>query len=209
MTGKTGSQKERAPLFGLVLAGGYGRRMGADKGRLTIEGRQFFERAYDEVSAVCERAFVSVRADQATPGSPYLPFPLVVDAAADCGPLAGIAAAAEKHPGAAWLVVACDMPNANRSAISRLVSYRDSRYDAVVYSRDKGLEPLFGIWEAPATAGARKALTAGRLAVRDVLTACRVLVVSPTDPNTALNLNTRDDLADYVSARRHFAGGLT
>jgi molybdopterin-guanine dinucleotide biosynthesis protein A len=188
--------------------------MGAEKATLTLDGRRFFERAFEELSSVCVRAFVSVRTDQARAGT-YRRYACIVDAIPNCGPIAGIAAAADQHPQAAWLVVACDMPNTNRSAMSHLLDHRDPRFDAVLYSRESreagqrpSVEPLFGIWEPTAAAAASACLLAGQRALRDVLSSCRVRTLSSTEPETTLNLNTRDDLARFRAIKNHTAGGI-
>ena len=54
----------RAPLYGLVLAGGRSSRMQRDKAALTYHGRTQLEWAMELVTPFVERAFVSVRPDQ-------------------------------------------------------------------------------------------------------------------------------------------------
>ena len=98
-----------APLYGLVLAGGRSTRMRSDKAALEYSGRSQLERAVELVSPLVERVFVSVRADQRS--EPLRArFEQIIDSGEVEGPIAGIMAAQTRHPAAAWLVLACDLP---------------------------------------------------------------------------------------------------
>ena len=54
----------KAPLYGLVLAGGRSSRMQRDKATLAYHGRTQLEWAMDLIAPFVERAFVSLRPDQ-------------------------------------------------------------------------------------------------------------------------------------------------
>src|SRR5487761_1295218 len=98
-----------APLYGLVLAGGRSTRMQRDKAALEYSGRTQLERAVELLTPLVERVFVSIRPDQA--GDPLRArFAQIVDSGEAEGPIAGIIAAQTRHPDAAWLVLACDLP---------------------------------------------------------------------------------------------------
>jgi molybdopterin-guanine dinucleotide biosynthesis protein A len=71
-------------LHGLVLAGGRGRRMGADKGALEIGGVAQVERMVQLLENCCAQVFVSVRPDQAEI-APYRGRPLILDAPVNAG----------------------------------------------------------------------------------------------------------------------------
>ncbi len=89
------------PLYGLLLSGGASRRMRRDKAQLNYAGEPQLLRAWRLLSAVTERAFVSVRRDQrddALRGG----LPQIVDRYDAIGPAAGILSAQESHPEAAW-----------------------------------------------------------------------------------------------------------
>lgn len=52
------------PLYGLVLAGGVSARMGQDKAELSYHGAPQLQVAYETLSPLVERCFVSVRPAQ-------------------------------------------------------------------------------------------------------------------------------------------------
>src|SRR5580658_10822141 len=120
------------PIYGLVLAGGRSTRMQRDKATLSYQGRTQLDRAMDLLVSRVEQAFVSVRADQrADPAR--VRYAQVVDAVEGLGPIAGIAAAQALKPGAAWLVLACDLPYLQSSTLAHLLSERDPGRIATAY----------------------------------------------------------------------------
>jgi molybdopterin-guanine dinucleotide biosynthesis protein A len=79
-------------LFGLVLAGGASTRMQRDKAALLYHGKPQLQWTYDLLTEVCERVFVSVRANQAQ--DPLRAgLPQIIDRLEGKGPIAGIVAA--------------------------------------------------------------------------------------------------------------------
>jgi len=194
-----------APLYGLVLAGGASRRMGRDKATLDYGGRSQLASAYALLARHCERAFVSVRADQVSePARAALP--QIVDGAAGSGPIAGIAAAQAAHPEAAWLVVACDLPFLGDATLEHLVERRGSSPITAFRSTHDGLpEPLCAIYE-PATRGPlQEAIAQGRLCPRKFIIASGVPLLEQPDPAALDNVNTPEDYA-AAAARRDARG---
>ncbi len=147
MNEKSSAPLPGAALHGLVLAGGYGSRLGTDKGALDYHGCPQARWAFELLHGLCEVRFVSMRADQAGEAA-YRTLPVLIDPITDAGPAAGLLAAFTKHPGAAWLVIAADMPLLDRPLLARLVAARDSGALATAYRRSNGIpEPLCAIWE--------------------------------------------------------------
>src|SRR5579875_2744787 len=122
---------EGAPV-GVVLAGGASRRMGRDKALLRhIDGATLLERA---VAALREAGLAEVavsvsstsRADALRAAIPVLhSVPLVVDLVPNCGPLGGLHAALCAYPGRSVVLVACDMPHLDPTALRVLVTAGD------------------------------------------------------------------------------------
>ena len=76
-------------------------------------------------------------------------YPQVVDGPLGNGPIAGIIAAQAQFPDAAWLVVACDLPQLDDTTLEDLKSRRDPRRLATAFLSDvDGMpEPLCAIYE--------------------------------------------------------------
>jgi molybdopterin-guanine dinucleotide biosynthesis protein A len=183
-------------LYGLVLAGGRSTRMQADKAGIAYGARPQLALAYELVARHVQRAFVSVRADQADDRL-RAAYPQVVDGGAGRGPIAGIVAAQALHPEAAWLVVACDLPQLDDATLAELLACRDPGRLATAYaSRHDGLpEPLCAIYEPTSREPILAFVAGGRDCPRKFLAGHDVLLL-PARASAALdNANTPEDAA--------------
>jgi len=184
------------PIQGLLLTGGASRRMGQDKALLAYRGESQLTHAFGLLQSVVPRAFISVREDQRE-GEVRRELPQIVDRQHDIGPAAGILAAHEAYPDAAWLVLACDLPLLNRETLLALLDARDPSRDATAFtSAHDGLpEPLCAIWEPAAIERLAAAVASGRVCPRKNLIAGDTLLIPPIDPEALDNANSPDERA--------------
>lgn len=185
-----------SPTYGLVLAGGRSTRMQSDKAALDYGGRPQLAEAYDLVLRHAERAFVSVRADQAD--EPLRAgFPQVIDGALGRGPIAGIIAAQAAHPEVAWLVVACDLPQLDDATLAELARRRDPRRLATAFasSHDGLPEPLCAIYEPSSRTAILAYVTGHRDCPRRFLASHDILLLPPRPTAALENANTPEDAA--------------
>lgn len=189
-----------APLFGLVLAGGASTRMNTDKAALVYHGRSQLAWAYDLVSTVCVATFVSVRADQRDEPT-RAAFPQIIDRDPGIGPLAGISAALQAHPNAAWLVVACDLPFLTAEVLGYLIQSRDPSQAATAYrsAHDALPEPLCAIWEPTSLQLVAEHLTAGKQCPRKLLINAPCKLLDLPDARALDNVNTPAESASAAS----------
>jgi molybdopterin-guanine dinucleotide biosynthesis protein A len=180
------------PLHGLVLAGGRSTRMGRDKAALAYgEGPPQLERAMALLAPHVVDAYVSVRADQG--GDPLRArFPQIADAHENLGPIAGILAAQGRHPGSAWLVLACDLPLLDAPTLEHLLRHRDPARTATAYrsSHDGLPEPLCAVWEPRSRAPLAEYVAAGRDCPRKFLIGADTLLLDEPNPRALDNVNT-------------------
>jgi molybdenum cofactor guanylyltransferase len=190
-----------APLYGLVLAGGRSTRMGRDKAALEYHGRAQLERAHDLLEKLLARVFVSVRSDQ-TRDPLRARFAQIVDRGDLEGPAAGIRAAQEAHPDAAWLVLACDLPWLDVATLQHLIARRDPARMATAFrSTHDGLpEPLCAIYEPPAAIALKEFLATGRDCPRKLLIDSDTLLLDQPGRKALDNVNTPQELAAALSA---------
>ncbi len=184
----------RAPLYGLVLAGGRSTRMGQDKATLAYAGATQLERAMGLIGTEVERAWISVRAaQQADPVRAQ--FAQITDRLADLGPVAGILAAQESHPHAAWLVLACDLPLLDAATLAHLVAARSPDAVATAYrsSHDGLPEPLCAIYEPRSHALLEEYVHAGRNCPRKFLIENGAHLLDEPHPRALDNVNTPDE----------------
>jgi len=192
---------DSAPLAGLVLAGGYSRRMGREKALLEIDGRTQLERAVETLQRLGLPTYVSAREDQRDVRR-NSPVPVLYDPIEAGGPMAGISRAFEERPDSAWLVMAVDLPAVSAPTVRELCSARDGKAVALAFTAsDGGVEPVCTIFEPAARSAIEAAVEAGRLSVRDLLRELRCKAVVPTQRGAqelATNLNDTEAYRRYV-----------
>jgi molybdopterin-guanine dinucleotide biosynthesis protein A len=218
-------------LRGLVLAGGRSTRMQSDKSLLEYHGKPQVEWAAELIAPFCTSVHVAVRAGHAEDAA-RAGLPAIADEHDDAGPMAGIAAAQNAYPDAAWFVVACDLPFLDATTLAHLTSRRDPARVATAYrSAHDGLpEPLCAIWEPSSRALVRAAMEEiaaagsrsrgrrshrshsggshahGSACPRGVLESGDALLLDLPDPGALDNVNTRDE---WEAACARLAGGAS
>ena len=89
------------PLNGLILTGGYSRRMGQDKALINLEGTTLLDRTYNLLNSFIEQVYVSIRSDQSNEAE-RAQYPLIIDQVSYSGPIAGILSAGDFNPHSGW-----------------------------------------------------------------------------------------------------------
>ena len=184
-------------LYGLVLAGGKSVRMGNDKGIMQWHGKEQRYYMADMLGGCCKDVFISCRAEQQNEIDKE--YKTLVDNYEGAGPAVGILSAFKAKPGAAWLVVACDLPLLDLPTLQYLVQHRDITRIATTFKspHDSLPEPLITIWE-PASFEILKAhISDGYSCPRKALIRNEATVKMLTAPNadTLMNANTPEDAA--------------
>jgi molybdopterin-guanine dinucleotide biosynthesis protein A len=169
--------------------------MQRDKAQLSYAGEPQLLRAWRVLSAVTERAFVSVR-DTQRDDPLRAQLPQLVDTYDAVGPAAGILSAQDAYPEAAWLVIACDLPLLDQATLRTLIAARDPAKDATVFtSRFDGLpEPLCALWEPSSHAGLKARYGAGSYCPRKALIQSDIVLL-PAPGDALDNINTPEEFA--------------
>jgi len=182
------------PIFAGVLVGGGSGRMGWPKQLLSIGGKSFLQRVVEPLEPFAERLVLV--GEGALPEScehlPRLP-----DAPGLDGPVAGILAAMRWHPGATWIVAACDQPTIRPEAVRWLLDQRTpGKWAILPRVSDAGQEPLLAVYDARARK-LLEALAAGGCLAPSAL-AEHPRTHDPAPPpelrSSWRNVNTRGDL---------------
>ncbi len=181
-------------LYGLVLSGGKSTRMGQDKSIIPYHGIPQREYLYQLLNTVCDTVFISIRKDQES----ELPGRLntIIDKDEFRGPYNGLLSAHKSFPKVAWLVLACDLPLIDLSALQQLVGERNLEKCATSFAtRESKLpEPLCAIWEPKGLEESVTFLENGTVTCpRKFLITSDVHLVFPNDENVLLNANSIDD----------------
>jgi len=133
----------RSDIAGVILAGGKSSRMGQDKALLGMNGKPFIQQIAEELQKVFTR--VIIVSDRAVPYK-FLDLPVYEDIFKNCGPLAGIHSAFSHSRSDKIFVVSTDTPLINPGAIRYLLDLQYTN-EAIVYSIDDAIQPLFGIYD--------------------------------------------------------------
>ena len=178
-------------IHGLILTGGYSKRMGQDKALISDGNQTALEKIYDLLRHSLEEVFVSVRADQKVEEK-RAEFNLIIDQNQYSGPMAGILSAFNSYPDIAWLVVACDMPHLDKETIDQLIQNRNKEKVATLFISPKdGLpEPLCSIYEPLffETVSNDNRLIENN-SPRDTLMRMDTVLIQPKNPKSLINTN--------------------
>lgn len=183
-------------IVGVVLAGGFSRRMGRDKATLPWRGDTLAGHAHARLLAVCPEVLVSDRGRGVVGGARS------IQDGAGSGPAAGLLGAAAVAPESGFLALACDLPAVPVSLLAELVELAATGADLVFPITPRGPEPLAGFYGPAALAVLATAVARGELALHPLMEnpALRVIRLEGTrlarhgDPTVVFaNANTPED----------------
>jgi molybdopterin-guanine dinucleotide biosynthesis protein A len=183
-----------------ILAGGAGRRMGADKATLVVDGTAMARRVAAVAAAVADPVVLV-----APVGHPATAVGLPVVTDPGQGPLAALAAALDALQAEHVLVLAADHPGLRPELLALLLELRVGAPAVACRGPGGFLEPLVAVYErAPALAAAR-GRGAGDGSLRGLLAAVGARVLEPpswrpADPDgrSFTDLDTPADLAAWL-----------
>ncbi|MBI5434465.1 MAG: molybdenum cofactor guanylyltransferase [Planctomycetes bacterium] len=205
-----------AEVTGVLLCGGKSRRMGVDKTELVLDGRRLVDRGVATLKRVASDVLL---ASGESARFPELGCRCVLDARADLGPLAGLAAGLAAARTRWVAVLASDMPHAGPELFEALLAraQRDG-LDGAVLQTSAGAEPLCAVYSTACVDAIGDALARGERRMNsfwngnDGLRRLQVLAFDAAELGLAVdverqvvNLNTPADLA-RERARVHEEG---
>lgn len=189
-----------AKIYGLVLSGGKSTRMGTDKSLIEYHGEPQREHLYHLLRKVCERTFISLRAEQEAE-TPF-GFATIADEDKFRGPFNGILSAHSRHQEVAWLVLACDLPLMDLPALEQLIEERNPEKLATAFANEEDPlpEPLCAIWEPHALQKAIAYLETGNgTCPRKFLINNETKLVFPKNKNVILNANSETEYKEALA----------
>ena len=200
----------RTDTTGIVIAGGRSTRFGdREKALAEVAGVPMLRRVVDTLSTIADEVVVNCRRDQRDAFEAALlgvetDVRFAIDKTPDEGPLSGLSTAFTAVDTDFAIALGCDMPLAEKAALSALLARITPADDAVVPQTDAGPEPLHGIYRVAPTAGAASATLADgqrslralldRLSVREVPVGERVSSRSVTSIDTETTRQELDTL---------------
>ncbi len=179
-----------APITGIVLCGGRGRRMGGDKALLQVDGHPLWRVVADRSATVCDPVLL---ARGSMPELDQNDYRVIEDADEDSGPLGGIVAGLRSSPHRLAAVLAVDLPYMSPSMIRFLASMIDT-HDACVPLPAGGPEPLHAVYSLGSLRILEVALVEGRLRLLDALTELDTVYLGPDDWPAEVDLRFAENL---------------
>lgn len=147
-------------IFGVILAGGAGRRMGADKALMPLGGRPLVQWVAESFGPQVEDLALSANGDAAR--FAFLGLRVLADAQVQ-GPLSGVLAGlhwAAAQGATALATVPCDGPFVPPDLVPRLCLAGEGDHPALAQSGDD-LLPTYGLWPTACLPELETFLTSG------------------------------------------------
>jgi len=189
-------------LTGVLLAGGWSRRMGSPKTEMEFGGRPLLPDLVDRMASVCSGGVLVVR--RKWQELPALPDParvvddLLPERAALGGLFTGLALARTRFV----FLAACDMPLLSPAAMEGLRVLPPPTADVILPVRDGHSEPTHAVYGHRCLGAIKRALLAGEFGMGRWLGSVRVERIPEErwrrfdpDGRSFLNVNTPEDLA--------------
>ena len=191
-----------SPLYGAVFVGGQSRRMGRPKFSLDYDGQSEPQRVTALMAQVTERVFLSARPDQDLQALENLDIERINDEHYGLGPVGGLATLMGRHPEAAWLIAACDMPFLDADSLKAITETRDPLRYGTCFTKKGGLgvETMCAIYEPKFIVPLFEAMSRRELSLSRIINELPFKLVKAGEDMRArfLNVNTPEE---YEMAR--------
>lgn len=177
-----------------ILAGGKNSRMGTDKALLKFDDSTFLEHIVKILSEIFnEVKIISDHYEQYE----HLNVPIYPDIYKESGPLAGIHSAFYHTKSDAIFISTCDNPFIAPEPIKHLANINSSD-DAIVYSSDDNIQPLFGVYKRNCLPILIEQLETKQLSAIEFLKKVKTKFINPINlpfnaENIFFNVNTLED----------------
>ncbi|MCB8951149.1 MAG: molybdenum cofactor guanylyltransferase [Ardenticatenales bacterium] len=190
---------EKQTITMAIQAGGRSSRMGQDKGLVPLAGRPMIEHVLARVAGLGDEILITTNNPA---GYAYLGVRLVSDAAPGAGALPGLHTALTAARGDVVVVLACDMPFANRGLLAYMLTLAPAA-DVIVPIWQDNYQPMQAVYARErALAAVAVALARGQKRMISFYDQVRVRAVMaaeimPFDADglTFFNVNTPAELA--------------
>lgn len=181
-------QDAKAPVYGLVLAGGKSTRMGKDKAMLEYHDMPQYQYTHQLLEAFCDKVYLSCREDQVDNFSDY---EIIKDTFTGLGPFGAILSAFRENPNVAWLVMAVDLPLADAPFLKELCAARNTskQATAILNPATDFPDPLITIWEPRSYATLLQFLAQGYSCPRKVLINSNIELIESSQAEKLKNVN--------------------
>jgi molybdenum cofactor guanylyltransferase len=194
-SGSTRPSATRAPVTGVILAGGLGRRMGnVDKGLQLLDGRPLIDWVLQRLAAQVDEVLINANRNLDT----YVTFGhrVIEDRVGGfAGPLAGLHSALSETHHALMISVPCDTPFLPEDLVARLLApLADERVDLSVAKTGTQAHPVISLMRKRLLPHLTAYLESGGRKVDAWYAPLQVVEVRFDDGKAFRNINTPEEL---------------
>jgi len=189
-------QTSNTKITGILLAGGKSRRMGSEKGTLSVGDAQLYQYPLRVLELLCDEILISTCQASLF----QVPYQKVCDEIKGIGPLGGIYSCLKQSVNTLNLVLSYDMPLVSESLFRLLLSKKD-QYELVLPAmKEKRPEPLCGLYSKSVLEVIGQMIKKQDFAVNHLLdcSTSRIVPISEEmecwKSNLFLNINSKEDL---------------
>lgn len=186
----------------IILAGGKSTRMGFDKQLLKIDRRRLMDSIINKLKKEFDEIIIVTNRPELYIG---LSHKITVDIIKDKGPLGGIHAGLLKSSSKYGFVVACDMPNIHMDYVKHMKSSVSDDSFGVTTKFGDWIEPFSSFYSVDLIKPIEEYLQGNRRAINGLIKDLKFSYLEEDEarrfnPNwdMFLNLNTRDDVENYL-----------
>lgn len=195
----------------IILAGGFSKRFGQDKGLILLENKPLVKHVLDKIKNIVDEEIIVVSSKVQSEKFAQvvgLNVKIVIDEVDVRSPLAGALTGFKKAHGEYALLLPCDTPLASRDILSLLLDLCVNKTAVIPRWPSGYIEPLQAVYSIkPALEATENALSEGKLNMRSMVEKLRgvryvsTLVLQQLDPTlkTFFNVNSSLDLKKVES----------
>jgi len=182
-------------ITGIVLAGGKSKRMGREKGRVLLNGKELIQYSIDAIKPLCSYILIS----SGLTSFNDLGYEVVPDIYPGKGPMGGIYSALKRSKTNLNLVLSCDIPFVSTQLLQHLLEM-PKKYSVCIPEYKNLPEPLSGRYNLSVLPQMKACLLKNQLKLVDFLSKEKVrwVPVGPDlpfyNPNLFMNINRPRDL---------------
>ena len=185
----------KLPIY--ILAGGRSSRFGSDKARAVVAGRPLLVGLAHVLKSRASRLTVIAEVSDKYAD---LGLTTLADVMPGRAPLGGLHTALQQQRESGWfLLAACDLVAVRSHWLDLLWAHCSAEDGVVAFRSTRRWEPLFALYHTSIGPTVTEALANNQLAMQSLLDRVGAVAVKlPADWPTVSQINTHDDLEDYL-----------
>ncbi len=185
------------------MAGGYSKRFGSNKALADYKGKPLYRYSIEALKIVAEDTILVTNEDFYSFYKKQLDLQVVMDEEIfkGAGPLAGLYTAMKVCKAEWYLVTPVDVPMISASILTKLLTYRNEKYQAVIPVINGKKQPLIGLYHRSVLERVSQLLMDKQLKMHSLLSDISTLYIEEGfigEEASFHNINTRQDYESYL-----------